>query len=148
MILPFTEPMAIDIEKIKQRVTEIRENIEKIKKYSSLPEKEFWKDERNILSIKHLLLESIESCGNICVHILANKIFKAPSSFAECFENLYKSNVISEDVSDKLIRMARFRNILVHRYWQINDQKVLDYAKNNLDDFNYFLRAIIKYLDI
>ena len=144
MTLYLKEPMAIDIEKIKQRITEIKENIEKIKKYSSIPEDEFWEDERNILSIKHLLLESIEACGNICVHILAKKIFKASSSFAECFENLYKSKVIDKDLSDKLIKMARFRNVLVHRYWQINDQKILDYAKNNLGDFNHFLKAIIQ----
>ena len=144
MTLHLKEPMAIDIEKIKQRITEIKENIEKIKKYSSIPEDEFWEDERNILSIKHLLLESIGACGNICVHILAKKIFKASSSFAECFENLYKSKVIDKDLSDKLIKMARFRNVLVHRYWQIDDQKILDYAKNNLGDFNHFLKAIIE----
>jgi hypothetical protein len=34
--LHLEEPMAIDIEKIKQRITEIKENIEKIKKYSSI----------------------------------------------------------------------------------------------------------------
>lgn len=136
--------MAVDIEKIKQRITEIKENIEKIKKYSSLPKKEFWEDERNMLSIKYLLLESIEACGNICVHISAKKLFKASSSFAECFENLYKSKLIKKDLSDKLTKMARFRNILVHRYWQIKDQKILDYAKNSLGDFDQFLKVIIK----
>ena len=44
--------------------------------------------------------------------------------------------------------MARFRNILVHRYWQINDQKILDYAQNNIGDFSLFLKSIIKYLNI
>lgn len=140
--------MNIDIEKIKQRISEIKENITKIEKYSTVPEDEFWKDERNILSIKHLLLESIEACGTICVHILAKKIFKASSSFSECFENLFKSKVIDKDLTDKLIMMARFRNILVHRYWEIIDKKILDYAKNNLDDFILFSKAIIKYLDI
>ena len=144
MILSLEEQMAVDIEKIKQRITEIKENIEKIKKYSSLPKKEFWEDERNMLSIKYLLLESIEACGNICVHISAKKIFKASSSFSECFENLYKSKLIEKDLSDKLIKMARFRNILVHRYWQIKDQKILDYAKDSLGDFDHFLKVIIK----
>ena len=140
--------MNIDIEKIKQKLTEIRQNIEKIKIYSSITEKEFWEDERNILAIKHLLLESIEACGNICVHILAKKLFKASSSFAECFENLYKMKVIDEDLSNKLIKMARFRNILVHRYLQIDEQKILEYAKNNLVDFNLFMKSIAEYLNI
>jgi len=144
----FDKLMAVDIEKIKRRLTEIRDNIEKIKKYSSIDEEEFWEDERNILSIKHLLLESIEACGDICVHIMAKKLFKATSSFAECFENLYKSKVINESLSEKLKKMARFRNILVHRYWQINDQKILEYAKNNLGDFEQLMKSVVKFLDI
>ena len=51
--------MEIDLEKLKNRVSEIRENSEKVKKYSSIPDKEFWDDERNLLSIKHLLFLSI-----------------------------------------------------------------------------------------
>ncbi|MFQ6109795.1 MAG: DUF86 domain-containing protein [Candidatus Aminicenantales bacterium] len=138
----------VDLEKIKYRIAEIKENLHKIKKYASLADKEFWADERNILSVKHLLLVSIEACGNICVHISAKKIFKAASSFAECFENLYKEGVIEENLSDRLRNMARFRNILVHRYWDIDERKILDYARNNLDDFDQFLKAIVKYLDI
>lgn len=146
--LLFNRLMAVDIEKVKQRLTEIKGNIEKIRKYSSVAEEKFWQDERNILSIKHLLLESIEACGDICVHIMAKKLFKATSSFAECFENLYKSKVIDESLSEKLKKMARFRNILVHRYWQIKDQKILDYAKNNLGDFEQFMKSVIIFLNI
>ena len=53
----------VDIEKIKSRIAEINESLEKIKKYTSLSNIEFWNDERNILSVKHLLLVCIEACG-------------------------------------------------------------------------------------
>lgn len=140
--------MEIDIEKIKNRISEIREDIEKIGKYSSIPDNEFWEDERNILSVKHLLLESIEACSNICIHISAKKLFKAPSSFSECFEILYKSKIIDENLSSRLRKMARFRNILVHRYWEIENQKILEYARNNLGDFEQFLKSIATYLKL
>ena len=120
----------------------------KSKKYSSIPDKEFWDDERNLLSIKHLLLQSIEACGNICVHILAKKIFKVPSSFSDCFEILHHSKVIDKNLSEKLRKMARFRNILVHRYWEVEDKKILEYARNNIEDFDKFLKSIIKFLKI
>ena len=38
--------------------------------------------------------------------------------------------------------MIRFRNILVHRYWEIEDEKVLQYARKNLEDFKKFLEEI------
>jgi len=140
--------MDVDIEKIKNRMSEIRENIGKIGQYSSISDKEFWEDERNILSVKHLLLESIEACSNICIHISAKKLFKAPSSFSECFEILHKSKITDEDLSSRLRKMARFRNILLHRYWEIENQKILGYARNDLGDFEQFLRSIAKYLNL
>lgn len=140
--------MEINLEKLKIRMCEIRENKEKIQKYATIPEKEFWKDERNILSIKHLLLQSIEAIGSICNHISAKKFLRAPSSFPECFEILSNSKVIDNELSLKLRKMARFRNILVHRYWEIEDQKILDYARNSLEDFDRFLKSVTDYLGI
>ena len=57
--------MEINIEKLKNRINEIKENSEKIKKYSSIPDSEFWQDERNVLAIKHLLMQSILYCLDI-----------------------------------------------------------------------------------
>jgi uncharacterized protein YutE (UPF0331/DUF86 family) len=138
----------IDIEKIKKRVTEIKQNAEKIRRYASIPDAEFWADERNILSVKHLLLESIEACGNICIHISAKKILKAASSFAECFENLAEAKVVDEELAQRLRAMSRFRNILVHRYWDVTDEKILAYARTNLGDFEDFSRSVLQYLDL
>jgi uncharacterized protein YutE (UPF0331/DUF86 family) len=138
----------IDIEKIKKRATEIRENVEKIRKYASISDTEFWADERNILSVKHLLLESIEACGNICIHISAKKILKAASSFSECFENLADAKVVDEDLAHRLRAMSRFRNILVHRYWDVTEEKILSYARTNIGDFEDFLKSVLRYLDL
>jgi uncharacterized protein YutE (UPF0331/DUF86 family) len=44
--------------------------------------------------------------------------------------------------------MSRFRNILVHRYWEVDEKKILEYAKNNLEDFEQFLRAAVSYLQM
>jgi uncharacterized protein YutE (UPF0331/DUF86 family) len=38
--------------------------------------------------------------------------------------------------------MIRFRNKLVHRYWEIEDQKVYEYAKKDIKDFTDFTEAI------
>jgi uncharacterized protein YutE (UPF0331/DUF86 family) len=140
--------MEVEVEKLKKRISEIRINLEKIKRYSSLPDEDFWKDERNILSLKHLLLETIEATGSICTHILAKKILKPVSSFGECFKSLGDANVLSPELSKRLLRMSGFRNILVHRYWEIQDKKVLEYARRDLRDFEDFLETVIKYIGL
>ena len=44
--------------------------------------------------------------------------------------------------------MIEFRNMLVHRYWEIDDKKVLKYAREDLEDFEKFIKAIKKFFKI
>ncbi len=134
--------MEIDVKKIRSRINEIEENLLKIRKYANIPDEEFWKDERNMYTIKHLLLQTIEAVGAICVHLIAKKLKRGVESFGECFEQLAKAKIIASSLYQELKIMIRFRNILVHSYWQIEDEKVLQYARENLEDFEKFLEAV------
>ena len=40
--------------------------------------------------------------------------------------------------------MAKFRNKLIHRYWEINDQLIFKYAQEDLNDFIKFMKTIEK----
>lgn len=44
--------------------------------------------------------------------------------------------------------MVRFRNILIHRYWQVDDRKVVQYAKQDIDDFTQVLQSIWNFLGL
>lgn len=136
--------MVLDVKRLKFLINEIKESVSQIKKYTSIPEKEFWSDRRNILSVEHLLLRAIEATANICSHIAARKLQKGVESPAECFELLGKEKLINEDLAKALREMARFRNILVHRYWEVDEKKVYQYSKKNLKDFEKFIEVIGK----
>ena len=43
--------------------------------------------------------------------------------------------------------MARFRNLVVHNYAQIDDPQVYAILKRNLADFDAYARAIVRYLE-
>ena len=45
---------------------------------------------------------------------------------------------------EKIKSMKRFRNILVHKYGEINDKMVYLYISENLDDFYEFIDEIMK----
>ena len=129
-------------ELVKSRAQEIRENLEKIRRYASLTDDEFWADERNLYTVMHLLLMSIEATGALCSHIAARLARRAPASYAECFEGLRGLDVVDDDLAGRLVQMARFRNLLVHRYWEVDPHRVLRYARENLTDFEAFLAAV------
>ncbi len=138
--------MKINRELIKERARDIRQNAAKIRRYAALPDAEFFADERNLLAVLHLLLICIEAVGRICTHLLARAAAKSPASFAECMEGLGELEIVDADLANRLIQMARFRNLIVHRYWETDPARVLTYARENLGDFEAYLEAIERYI--
>lgn len=136
--------MELDTKKIKLLISEVKKSLAGVRKYIDVPAKEFWSDKRNILAVEHLLLRAIEATSNICVHIAAKKLNKGVESAAECFELLGEEKLISKSLSADLRKMARFRNILTHRYWELDEKRIYRYAKENLSDFGNFIETISK----
>lgn len=136
--------MEIDKEKIKQRFSEINEAISGAKELAKLSDKEFWSRKENIAAIKYYLLQAIEAVGGVCVHIAAKKFNKGVSAFGECFEVMEKEGALEKSLADKLRKMAKFRNKLIHRYWEIEDKNILEYARKDIGDFEDFIRAVDK----
>lgn len=110
--------MDVNLEKLKARAGDIRRAVAKIETYTALPDSEFWQDDRNLYAVKYLLLQAMEAVGSICVHVLAKKFGIHISNYAACFERLGENGVIPLQLAARLRKMIRFRNILIHRYWE------------------------------
>lgn len=136
--------MEIDREKIKQRFSEINEAVSGAKDLVGLSDKEFWSRKENIAAVKYYLLQAIEAVGGVCVHFAAKKFNKGVSAFGECFEVMEKEGVLEKNLADKLRKMAKFRNKLIHRYWEIEDKNILEYAREDMGDFEEFIKAVDK----
>ena len=57
-----------------------------------------------------------------------------------------QQGVLEGDLVGRLIEMVKFRNMLVHLYWKIENDRLYQYLKENLGDFEAFKEAIRKYL--
>jgi len=105
---------------ILDRISEINTSLERLEIIGENELEEFLGnlDYQDIASYRLLIV--IESCISICQHLTAKLLKKAPESYANCFEMLSDQDIISKDLSFKLQNMARFRNMLVHIYWNID----------------------------
>jgi uncharacterized protein YutE (UPF0331/DUF86 family) len=137
----------VNIERLRTLATSLRGNLQKIRRYADLPEDEFWQDERNIMAVKLLLIQAIEDAASICAHLLARLGGQAATGYPDCFEKLQQLGVVEAELSKRLTLMARFRNLLVHRYWEVDDQRVLQFARHDVADLEEFLRAVGEFLN-
>jgi uncharacterized protein YutE (UPF0331/DUF86 family) len=136
----------VDLERLRSLAASLRGNLNRVHRYASLPDDEFWGDERNILSVKLLLLQAIEDAAAICAHLIARLGGQAPTGYAECFEGLHRLGVLPSELAQRLQAMARFRNLLVHRYWEVDDRRVLEFARKDVADLEAYLRAVGDFL--
>ncbi len=132
----------INIELVRARSREIRAAVQKIRTYTAQDTATFMSDERNLYTVMHLLLICIEAAAGVCNHLAAKAASAAPGSFAECFEALRNLEVLDDELTVRMIRMARFRNVLVHRYWNVQPERVLQYARDDLGDLDAFLTQV------
>jgi uncharacterized protein YutE (UPF0331/DUF86 family) len=137
----------VNIELVKERAREVRQCVTTIRRYTDQPDDVLLSDERNLYTVQFQLLIAIEAIAAVCNHLLARTAHSAPASYAECAEGLRDAGVINDELADRLKGMFRFRNLLVHRYWQVDQSRVLAYARHDIADFESYLSAVGRWLE-
>jgi len=67
---------------------------------------------------------------------------KAPESYSHCFKLLSENNLLEDKLAIKLQKMARFRNMLIHAYWNIDYSLVYEIIQKNLIHVKKFIIQI------
>lgn len=134
--------MTLNQELIITRCGEIEDSLGRLDAIRKVPKEAFLKD-RDLQDIaSYRLLVAIEAALALCYHVAAKRLKKVPEEYAECFAILSQNGIIPLDLSERLQKTARFRNLLVHMYWKIDYGTVYDILHGNLGDLRTFSRAI------
>ena len=103
-------------------------------------------DSIELKAAKYILIELAEAMSNTLQHILAKQKGIAVSGYIDTIVKGYKEGIISEELFHKLKPFFDFRNSLVHRYWIIDDEKLIANIQSGKDDFNQFTEELEAYI--
>ena len=79
----------------------------------------FTRDPRMVAAGESYLRRTLEALLDIARHVLAKGFARGPSEYAEVARQLGEVRVVSPAQAETLVRMARYRNRLVHVYDQV-----------------------------
>lgn len=79
-------------------------------------------------------------------HICAADNLGVPSSYAEAFDLVEKAAIVDVALAERLRRVARFRNRIVHFCGEVDLRTVYGLLKDDVEDFDRYLMAIERYL--
>lgn len=93
-----------------------------------------------------LCIESCINVGNRLISILqVDQQFEVPKTYADVFRELEKHRII-QGLAPAMIEITKFRNRLVHVYWDISPEVVYNIIQENLEDINLYLKQIALYV--
>lgn len=74
-------------------------------------------------SARYSIVQIVEAAADIGLYILELK-GETARSYREIFEKLARYGVISATTSEAMMRMSSLRNMVVHRYWEVDDLRI------------------------
>jgi uncharacterized protein YutE (UPF0331/DUF86 family) len=136
----------IDRDLIERKLGDIKGALIELRGITEKGEEEFLSSSYLRYAAKYLLITAIEAAFSICNHITVRK-GRIPGSYSECFIELSRMGVISQELAERLSRMAKFRNLLVHQYWRIDDEMVFEIIEKDASDLEEFIREVMAYVE-
>jgi len=91
----------------------------------------------------HLTMETFLSIGEM---IISEFGFAKPDTYADIPRILFENKVITNLLKDKLIDLARFRNVLVHDYLRLDHQRVYQHVQTDGEIVKEFVDAIKRFV--
>ena len=136
----------ISNEVINAMIDLIEENLRLIEEIKMQGFESFSNNFRDIQAAKHSLQESIEACLDIGSHIIAEKGFRRAEDYKDIYSVLEEERIIDPVLSAKLQEMAKFRNLIVHRYGKIDTKRIFIIMSEDIKDIKQFASTILKYI--
>jgi uncharacterized protein YutE (UPF0331/DUF86 family) len=135
-------------DKITRLVSEMRKAVSHLQSLSTLDQKSFLNDPDKIGSAKYHFITAIESAIDICSHVISQNGYRAPEDYGDTFQVLGEQGAFKEDFVKDLKNMAKFRNRLIHLYWEVDDGQVYEILQSKLGDFKTFLDKVAMFLKL
>jgi uncharacterized protein YutE (UPF0331/DUF86 family) len=133
-------------ERLEEKFRRLGEYLAVLRELRNVPAQALVGDLVRMGSIKYYLQVSIESCIDAAQHVIASEGFRPPNDYADTFTVLAERGILEQDFAERLRRMAKFRNRLVHLYGAIDDRQVVEVLGKDLGDFDAFRERILALL--
>lgn len=138
--------MNLERDVIEAKFDIIHRNLRFLRELQTLTADQFVESYRDVQAAKYSLLEIMEACIDIANYLIALKGFRRAEEYSEMFQVLKEEGIITDKLAIKLGDMARFRNLLVHRYGEIDNKRVLEIIKHNLTDIQEYEKKITEFI--
>ena len=147
MVPDTSERPPADKEVIESKLRFLKEYLTDLEEFETVSLTDYQKSKKDQRFVERTLQLACEACIDTAAHIISRQGLREPKDNKDLFQILFESSIISEPVREAMVKMSKFRNIVVHDYARIDPEIVIGIIRNNLSDFKAYAREMIRFID-
>jgi uncharacterized protein YutE (UPF0331/DUF86 family) len=128
---------------IENKITSAQKYLKILRGYKKYTKEEIEKDVNLKGAVERYLYLVSQTTIDLAEAVISHKNFRKPTTFAESFQILAEEKIIFPELTEKMIKLVGFRNIIAHDYEKVNYNIVYDILQNKLQDIEEFISKII-----
>lgn len=134
--------MDIDKTRVNHYLDQIASETNDLETMLAQADEEILSDQHLLKSLKYSIIVIAEAIAATLQHILAKRDNVVVDGYMAVFRKTREYRVLSDDLVSRLQPFLRFRNMLVHQYWRVDDQTFLENLRHGVKDFHEFGKHI------
>jgi uncharacterized protein YutE (UPF0331/DUF86 family) len=133
---------------IRRKLKLIAEDLDHLEEFAEYSLEDLSKDFIKLAAVERLLERIIIRATDLNNHIIAElgKGIEKVRGYADSFRELINFKIYPKEIAEKLAEDAKFRNILVHEYNEIDKKLIHKKIKEVIKDFNNYSNSILEFL--
>ncbi|HVO25817.1 MAG TPA: DUF86 domain-containing protein [Candidatus Margulisiibacteriota bacterium] len=133
--------MTLRPDTVRERLALVRTNLAVLDTMAGLPRDSFLADRKEQWAAAYALQTTVQALLDAGAHILSGHFKESPREYAEIVPQLVRHDVIDAPLGERLLKVAGFRNILVHEYAAV-DYALVHEKLGQLADLAAFAAAL------
>jgi len=97
-------------------------------------------------AVRYHLIVIAEALIAMVVHVARRVFGEEVESSMHALRVLRDRGLVSDEEYRDLLSFIRLRNLLVHRYWVIDDKKIYDSIKSDFKNIIRFIERVVGYV--
>jgi uncharacterized protein YutE (UPF0331/DUF86 family) len=131
----------VDERRVRLLLQRIQGDLEFLRARAGIDRRVILGDADKLAAVKYYLLITIEGCLGVAQHLCASEGWGPPADNSDAMRLLARHGVLDAELASALATAIRFRNLLVHEYAEIDDQRVVSYL-DRLADLEGFVASV------
>ena len=131
----------VDAERLARLLRRVTDDVARLSAYADADPDALLDDEIVLDHLKYRFVTAIEAMIDAAHHVCATERFATPETNADALLELGRRGILEAETARRTASAVGFRNVLVHRYAEVRDERVTEQLQH-LDALSELVLAL------